>query len=60
MEDTSVNAMQVMKLTTVAVLMWMNAYRTFVAKEPNVSIHMDLMNVVARMRINDDHHLKKC
>ena len=39
MEDTSVNAMQVMKLTTVAVLMWMNAYRTFVAKEPNVSIH---------------------
>ena len=30
--DTSVNAMQVMKLTTGAVLMWMNAYRTFVAK----------------------------
>ena len=28
--------MQVMKLTTVAVLMWMNVYRTFVvAKEPN-------------------------
>ena len=52
MEDTSVNALQVMKLTTVAVLMWMNAYRTFVAKEPNVLIHMDLMNAIARMRIN--------
>ena len=41
-----------MKLTTVVVLMWMNAYRTFVAKEPHVSIHMDLMNFIARMRIN--------
>ena len=46
------NAMQVMKLTTVAVLMWMNAYRIFVAKEPNVSIHMDLMNVIVKMRTN--------
>ena len=44
------NAMQVMKLTTVAALMWMNAYRIFVAKEPNVSIHMDLMNVIAEMK----------
>ena len=52
MEDTSVNAMQVMKLTTVAALMWMNAYRIFVAKEPNVSIHMDLMNVIVKMRTN--------
>ena len=26
----------VMKLTTGTVLMWMNAYRTFVAMEPNV------------------------
>ena len=46
------NVMQVMKLTTVAVLMWMNAYKTFVAKVPNVSIHMDLMNVTAEMRTN--------
>ena len=44
------NVMQVMKLTTVAVLMWMNAYKTFVVKVPNVSIHMDLMNVIAEMK----------
>ena len=52
MEDISVNVMQAMKLTTVAVLMWMNAYKTFVAKVPNVSTHTDLMNVTAEMKTN--------
>ena len=44
------NVMQVMKLTTVAVSMWMNACKTFVVKVPNVSTHTDLMNVTAEMK----------
>ena len=44
------NVMQAMKLTIVVVLMWMNAYKTFVAKVPNASTHTDLMNVTAEMK----------